>query len=99
MSNTTLTMLFGNLISDSSALFNHVERNLCDPHNFVLEFKAEKKALLDNLYVTRFLRNPRARPRQELQHLYIYSISLSNKKFDLDESSKLQSWRKWVRSF
>ena len=87
-------MPFGDLISDSAALFNHVERNVCDQHGFVLEFKAERRALLDNLYVKRFSRNPRGRKRRELRHLYICSIIFANRKFDLDESSKLQSWHK-----
>ena len=55
-----------NLISDSAALFNHVERNICDPQGFVLEFKAKRRALLENLYVARFSQNPRGRTREEL---------------------------------
>ena len=31
-------MLFGNFISDSVALLNHVKRNVCDPHGFVQDF-------------------------------------------------------------
>ena len=64
-----------------------------DPHGFVLEFLNQEKDIV-TLHVTRFSRNRRGRTRRGLQHLYICSIILANRKFDLDESSKLQSWRK-----
>ena len=69
-------MLFGNFISDSVALLNHVKRNVCDLHGFVQDFheilgeEQDKNCCIN---------------------LYICCIILANRKFDLDESSKLQS--------